>query len=170
MSETKTLHKWFWVWEFEKEERWLNEMAQEGWALTCGGFCTYTFEKCEPGEYIIRVETLDNSSDFENFMEELGAESVGRCFRWGYFRRKSELGEFDMFSDIDSRIAHLDKIGKTLFLLCMANIVIGLANCTGATSSRLGWLNLLCATLLAYGLGRIRGKQDTLEEERALHE
>ena len=27
MSETKTLHKWFWVWEFEKEERWLNEMA-----------------------------------------------------------------------------------------------------------------------------------------------
>ena len=51
MSETKTLHKWFWVWEFEKEERWLNEMAQEGWALTCGGFCTYTFEKCEPGEY-----------------------------------------------------------------------------------------------------------------------
>ena len=65
MSETKTLHKWFWVWEFEKEERWLNEMAQEGWALTCGGFCTYTFEKCEPGEYIIRVEALDNSSDFE---------------------------------------------------------------------------------------------------------
>lgn len=153
MSETKTMHKWFWVWEFEKEERWLNEMAQEGWALTCGGFCTYVFEKTEPGEYIIRVETLDNSSDFENFMEELGAESVGRCFRWGYFRRKSELGEFDMFSDIDSRIAHLDKIGKTLFLLCMANIVIGLANCTGATSSRLGWLNLLCAPSLPTGWG-----------------
>ena len=31
MSETKTLHRNFWVWEFEKEERWLNEMAQEGW-------------------------------------------------------------------------------------------------------------------------------------------
>ena len=170
MSETKKLHKIFWVWEYEKEERWLNEMAQEGWALKKASFCTFVFEKTEPGEYIIRVETLDNSSDFENFMGELGAESVGRCFRWGYFRRKSELGEFDMFSDIDSRIAHLDKIGKTLFLLCMANIVIGLANCTGATSSRLGWLNLLCATLLAYGLGRIRGKQDTLEEERTLHE
>ena len=24
MSETKTLHKLFWIWEFEKEERWLN--------------------------------------------------------------------------------------------------------------------------------------------------
>lgn len=45
MSETKTLHRNFWVWEFEKEERWLNEMAQEGWALQNAGFCTYTFEK-----------------------------------------------------------------------------------------------------------------------------
>lgn len=170
MSETKTLHKWFWVWEFEKEERWLNEMAQEGWALKKASFCTFVFEKTEPGEYIIRVEMIDNSPNFQSFMEELGAEAVGKCANWAYFRRKSELGEFDMFSDIDSRIAHLDKIGKPLFLLCMANIVIGLANCTGATSNRLGWLNLLCATLLAYGLGRIRGKQDTLEEERALHE
>ena len=52
MSETKTLHRNFWVWEFEKEERWLNEMAQEGWALQNAGFCTYTFEKTEPGQYI----------------------------------------------------------------------------------------------------------------------
>lgn len=37
MSETKTLHRNFWVWEFEKEERWLNEMAQEGWALQNAG-------------------------------------------------------------------------------------------------------------------------------------
>lgn len=168
MSETKTLHKLFWIWEFEKEERWLNEMAQEGWALTYGGFCTYTFEKCEPGEYIIRVETLDNSPDFENFMEELGAESVGYCFRWGYFRRSAEQGPFDMFSDMDSRIAHLNKIGKDVKLLCLANLVIGICNTFNGAS--FSWMNLLCATLLAYGLGRIRGKQDTLEEERALHE
>lgn len=61
MSETKTLHRNFWVWEFEKEERWLNEMAQEGWALQNAGFCTYTFEKTEPGQYIIRLAMLDSS-------------------------------------------------------------------------------------------------------------
>lgn len=170
MSETKTLHKLFWIWEFEKEEHWLNEMAQEGWALTYGGFCTYTFEKTEPGEYIIRMEMIDNSPKFQSFMEELGAEAVGKCVNWAYFRRKAELGEFNMFSDIDSRVAHLDKISKMLFLLCMANIVIGLTNCTGASSSHLGWLNLLCAALLAYGLGRIHGMRDGLKNERALHE
>lgn len=31
MREKKTVFKLFFVWDFEKEERWLNEMAQEGW-------------------------------------------------------------------------------------------------------------------------------------------
>ena len=30
MAERKTVYKWFWVWEFEREERWLNAMAQSG--------------------------------------------------------------------------------------------------------------------------------------------
>lgn len=73
-----------------------------------------------------------------------------------------------MFSDMDSRIAHLNKIGKDVKLLCLANLVIGICNTFNGAS--FSWINLLCATLLAYGLGRIRSKQDTLEEERALHE
>lgn len=31
MREKKTVFKLFFVWDFEKEERWLNEMVQEGW-------------------------------------------------------------------------------------------------------------------------------------------
>lgn len=30
MREKKTVFKLFFVWDFEKEERWLNEMAQGG--------------------------------------------------------------------------------------------------------------------------------------------
>ncbi|MCC2121869.1 DUF2812 domain-containing protein [Faecalibacterium sp. CLA-AA-H254] len=157
MSETKTLHRNFWVWEFEKEERWLNEMAQEGWALQNAGFCTYTFEKTEPGQYIIRLAMLDSSPDFESFMEELEAQSVGHCFSWGYFRRSAQLGPFDMFSDVDSRISHLNKIGQMVRLLCLANLLIGVTNTFSGAS--LAWLNLLCATFLAYGLGRIRGNR-----------
>ena len=157
MSETKTLHRNFWVWEFEKEERWLNEMAQEGWALQNAGFCTYTFEKTEPGQYIIRLAMLDSSPDFESFMEELEAQSVGHCFSWGYFRRSAQLGPFDMFSDVDSRISHLNKIGQMVRLLCLANLLIGVTNTFGGAS--LAWLNLLCATFLAYGLGRISSNE-----------
>ncbi len=33
MNEKKTIHRWWWAWNFDKEEQWLNEMAMEGWAL-----------------------------------------------------------------------------------------------------------------------------------------
>ena len=159
MSETKTLHRNFWVWEFEKEERWLNEMAQEGWALQNAGFCTYTFEKTEPGQYIIRLAMLDSSPDFESFMGELEAQSVGHCFSWGYFRRSAQLGPFDMFSDVDSRISHLNKIGQMVRLLCLANLLIGVTNTFSGAS--LAWLNLLCATF--FGLRAGTYQQQTRE-------
>ena len=38
MTERMTVRKWFWVWDFEKEEDWLNEMAMNGWALASVGF------------------------------------------------------------------------------------------------------------------------------------
>ena len=48
------------------------------------------------------------------------------------------------------------------------NLAIGLMNTF--SPSRLGWLNLLCATLLMYALGRIHGKKEALKRERLLHE
>ena len=167
MNEHKTVHKLFWVWDFEKEERWLNKLAMEGWALENAGFCTYTFVRSEPGEYIIRIE-MSKNADYRSFVEGLGAEYVGGCFNWFYFRRKAELGTFDLFSDIDSRIGHLDRIGKMLWLLCLANILIGLS-CI-SSGNYYAFLNLLCAALLSYGLGRIHGKKEALESERLLHE
>ena len=91
MKEKKTVFKLFFVWDFEKEERWLNEMAQEGWVLDNTGFSFYTFVRCEPGEYIIRLE-MNPSSDYRAFVKELGAEYIGGCVNWVYFRRKAELG------------------------------------------------------------------------------
>ncbi len=68
----------------------------------------------------------------------------------------------------DSRISHLNKIGQMVRLLCLANLLIGVTNTFSGAS--LAWLNLLCATFLAYGLGRISSKRENLVEERQLHE
>ena len=38
MSELKKVRKWYWIWEFEEEERWLNQMADAGWVLEKLGF------------------------------------------------------------------------------------------------------------------------------------
>lgn len=167
MREKKTVFKLFFVWDFEKEERWLNEMAQEGWVLDNTGFSFYTFVRCEPGEYIIRLE-MNPSSDYRAFVKELGAEYIGGCVNWVYFHRKAELGSFELLSDIDSRLTHLSRIDRMLSLICLANLILGITN--SLNQARYGWLNLLCAAMLSYALGRIHGMKAALEKERSLHE
>ncbi|MBR5093962.1 MAG: DUF2812 domain-containing protein [Oscillospiraceae bacterium] len=170
MPERKTVYKWFWAWDFEKEERWLNEMSMQGWALVEVGFARFEFERCEPGEYIVRVEMRPADAEYEAFLEEIGAEKIDRMLQWVYYRRRAEEGPFDLFSDIDSRIAHMDRIGKMLLIGGMANLVIGVANLLASPNAAGGIVNLLVCTLLMYGLGRIHGKADALKQERDLHE
>lgn len=168
MENRKTIRKWVWVWDFDKEEEWLNEKAMNGWVLESVGFCTYNFVRCEPGEYSVRLEMHPYDESYLSFMRETGAEYVGRMMLWIYFRKKTTDGPFDLFSDIDSKISHLDRIGKMLTAVGGANLVIGIVNTL--SPARLGWVNLLCATLLMYALGRIQGKKEALEKERRLHE
>jgi len=170
MNETKTVFKVFLVYDFEKEERWLNEMALSGWALKSVGFCIYTFERCEPGEYFIRLEMHNHDDAYLSFMAETGAEYIGRIVKWIYFRRKADLGYFDIFSDTDSRIAHLNKISSLLKAVGLLNLAIGIMNSFNSHISWAGALNLLCATLLMYCLGRIQGKKEEMLSERRLHE
>ena len=167
--ERKIIKKWIWVWDFDKEERWLNTMAQQGWVLDKVGFCRYEFIPCEPGEYNVRLEMREHDEAYLGFMAETGAEYVGRVVKWIYFRKKTEDGPFDIFSDVESRIAHLDRICQTLKIVGIANLVIGLANSLNPVID-FGWVNLLCATLLMYALGRIEGKKEALEQDRLLME
>lgn len=168
MSERKTIKKWFWVWDFDKEERWLNEMALEGWVLDGVDWCTYRFKRCEPGEYTVRLEMRPADDAYISFMEDTGAEYIGRVIMWIYFRKKATDGAFDLFSDIDSKITHLDRIGRMLAIIGGLNLFIGLLNSFQGTP--VGWLNLVCATVLMYGLGRIHGKKESLEFDRQLRE
>ncbi len=168
METRKTVRKWFWVWSFEKEEEWLNEMAATGWVLESVGLCTYHFIRCEPEEYSVRLEMHPYDEAYIQFMQDTGAEYIGRMMMWIYFRKKTADGSFDLFSDIDSRIRHLDRIGKMLSVIGGLNLFIGLMNSVNPRT--FGWINLLCATVLMYALGRIHGKKETLERERTLHE
>jgi len=167
--ERKTIRKWFWVWEFDKEEQWLNTMAQSGWVLDSVGFCKYNFVKCEPGEYTVRLEMHDPDDEYIAFMEETGAEYIGRMVKWIFFRKKALDGPFEIFSDIDSRISQLDKISKLTAALGFANLAIGLANSFNPVTN-VGWVNLIVCAVLMYGLGRIHSKKEVLEKERMVRE
>ena len=168
MKETMKTWRAFFVWNFDKEEAWLNEMAANGWVLEEVKFLRYTFVRCEPGEYTVRMEMRDDDPEYFELLRESGVEYVGHVTRWRYYRKSTALGPFEIFSDLESRIAHLERIGKMLFGIGMANLLIGVTNSINPT--HFGWINVLAATLLMYAYGRIQGRKDELKKARILHE
>ena len=65
-------------------------------------------------------------------------------------------------------MTHLQKVWRLLVLIGGLNLCIGLINTLNSFS--FGWVNLVVASVLFYGLGRIHGKIDALKEKRLLTE
>ncbi|MBQ7916580.1 MAG: DUF2812 domain-containing protein, partial [Firmicutes bacterium] len=128
------IHKFFGIWNYEKEEQWLNEMAAKGLCLVSVGYCRYEFEDCQPGEYTIRLQLLANNpthpegAKYIQFIEDTGAEHVASWLKWVYFRKKKSDGEFQLFSDHTSLIQHLTRVLHLLLILGIANLYIGAYN------------------------------------------
>ena len=117
--------------QHEKEEKWLNEMANMGFAMvSITGGIFYEFEKCEPGEYIYRLELLEHhalsleSMKYIQFVEDTGAEMMGYWLSWVYFRKKAREGEFNLFSDIDSKVRHFKRIRRFLLPILIMQLSI----------------------------------------------
>lgn len=176
-----TIKKLFFVWDFDKEEKWFNEMAAKGLALVSVGFCRYEFEDCLPGEYKICLQLLDKlprhpeSQKYIEFMEETGAEQVGSFTRWVYFRKKASEGDFQLFSDNASRVKYLTSMLRFITLLVGLNLLIGLENLAIAIFSG-SPANYLCLINLAIGLIGLPGtiklwkKRSRIKKEGQLFE
>lgn len=179
----KTVHKWFWAWNFDKEEKWLNDMAAKGFALVAVGMGSYTFEECAPGEYNIRLELLENlpthteSEQYIKFLEETGVEYLGSIIRWVYFRKKREHGDFDLYSDINSRMMHLNRILVLLAILGIINLFNGIHNISLYFTQRItlasliiGGICISIGLLLMYGVLKIHNKKQKLRKEKQVFE
>ena len=122
--------------DYEKEEKWLNEMAVKGFALTDYFYIRYVFDKCEPGEYTYRIELLENhhghpeSKRYIAFMEESGAEHVASYMRWVYFRMKTADGRFDIYSDTESKMMHYKRIRNFYAALSVMELTFTVSNLT----------------------------------------
>ncbi|MBQ3485374.1 MAG: DUF2812 domain-containing protein [Clostridia bacterium] len=178
----ETIRKWFWAWEFDKEEAWLAEMAAKGKALVSARYLTYEFEDSEPGEYIVRLEMLENSptshegQQYIGFVESTGAEFVGRVMKWVYFRKKAADGEFELHGDNATRIRHLRGIINLLRPLAIFNTGAGAYNiCIGiglnsAINVLCGGLSIAVTVLLGVGIHKLNEKKKQLERDSQLFE
>ena len=178
----QVIRKWFWAWEFDKEEQWLNDMAAQGKVLVSARYCTYEFEDSQPGEYAVRLEMLENSptspegQQYIEFVESTGVEYVGRVMKWVYFRKKTADGPFELHGDNATRIRHLQGIIRLLLPLTAANVGVGLYN----LGIGIAWnfpVNVVCAcasaavaVLLFLGICKLKEKKNRLERDAQLFE
>lgn len=177
----KCIHKLFWVWDFDKEEKWLNVMVAKGLCLISVGFCKYEFEDCRPGEYSVRMERLEHhtnhpeSVSYMSFLEETGAEHIGSYNKWVYLRKKRADGEFQLFSDYASRITQLTRILQVIGAVSAINLLLGGYNLLlfflwHAEVNLLGSANLALGLLGWVGFIRLYRKRKRLKSEQQIYE
>ena len=98
----------------DKETQWLDQMADDGYALKSFFAGIYSFEPCEKGEWQYQIDIgkgfFSVNREYAQFMEEMGVEIVQAWGPWVILRRHRAEGEFQLYSDVDSRIENYKKI------------------------------------------------------------
>ena len=154
----------------DKETTWINEMAAKGYALEgfFAGF--YSFEKCEPGEYVYQIDfgskMYSVSDDYREFMAENNIEIV--CL-WGYWiilRKRASEGEFVLYTDVDSSIEHYTKILKMFKVVSILELICFFVEALCAINgAAIGIFGMFIIGILAVAMMRA-----TLSTKRTINE
>lgn len=179
----KTITKLLFIWDWEEEECWLNEMAAQGWHFVKYSFpFRYTFEKGEPGAYQYCLQALDHklgskeAQDYLAFLGDMDIELMDSYLFWVYLRKPNNGDPFELFSDVESMLQHMRRFAliplASLAMLCL-NLIWGaqtLINNGGVIGGMLVTLEILLLLLMVYGLIRMTVKYCELEKQRQLRE
>lgn len=124
MKNTKTLFRFFTLFEYEEEEAFLETQHKNGWKVTgykLPGF--YKFEKCEPEEVTYRIDFTNekgaNNSDYRQMFADNGWEFLWSVNGFSIFRKEcasASQGNNEIFTDNASKLQMLQKIHQSKLL------------------------------------------------------
>ena len=103
-----------WFVDFDKEEKWLNDMSMKGWGFTRTNGVIYRFEKCEPGEFIYQIDfdekkSKDGVGDYVTFRTSCGDRFVDRWKSKIYWRRETASGPFEAENNVAAKLRLTNK-------------------------------------------------------------
>ena len=166
MKDQVTRFKWFWVWQDNAEEKWLEEMSRQGYHLTSVSLpCIYTFTKAEPVNYAYRLDyrrfSNKEKQHYLQIFRDAGWEYLGEMALWQYFRKQEKPGEInEIFTDNASKIAKYQRVLSYLGLLWIVLLCIVFQRITVLPPSLPWWGNvqvfvLVVLVLMTYAIMRI---------------
>ena len=132
----------------EEMERYLNEMSHEGWQCCEIVRDELRFVRGEQDEYTYRVQYFYESRDGEKddylrTLGEMGAALVGEYGEVLILRKKTADGAFELYSDLDSKIAALEKRRSHARNMMLGVLVLLRGNYAYKAISQYGFSNWL---------------------------
>ena len=119
MKKTKKEFKYYTIFQYEEEQKYLSEMHAHGWKFThISGIGMYHFEECEPEEVVYQLdynqEGRKNKEEYVGMFEDCGWEYMFDFAQYSYFRKpKAEMnGEEEIFCDEQSRYEMMNRVYK----------------------------------------------------------
>ena len=102
------------------------------------------------------------------FLEETGIQVVGRCLNWIYLKKKSDGQPFEIFSDLEGVLRHLDGVLALCGVVMAVNVLPGFANLANSHLQQLSWLNLALAAVGAFGFFKLYFRRRALAARKDL--
>lgn len=144
---TKRCFRYFTIADFEREERWFNEMSRRGWHFVSTNGLVYRFESGRPGEYVYKIELPEEGSaatkaEYERFLADCGVEVVARFKEWLYLRRRASEGPIETADNTRAQLSLINRAsGYAADILCRLLCVL----------AALSVVSLVVSSLLAAG-------------------
>lgn len=124
-------NKFFWQWQIEEEEDWINEMARRGYYLERIEPFTYYFKQrnTKPYDYALAFFeegfSSDNTQEKLKELKEMGIILIGEKGHVGYFRKERGLEKFVLSNNKEEKVQNLKKMRKK-FLLSSGGILLSI--------------------------------------------
>jgi hypothetical protein len=186
----KRVYKLYFIWQLDKEEVWINEMAAHGYSLVSCDRFSFDFEETEPGKYKYKTLFLrgryhdKKNMDFFSFLDEVGIKVTsyiqypGTCCIYTRALAEDYPNGIDVYSDIDSKISY----EWTTFWYMLFCIILmsagGLLNLSMFARHNALWILNYAVALLCFILAlmclihsiKTLIKISKLKKERVIHE
>jgi hypothetical protein len=125
-------YKVHFVWQDDKEERWLRDMARQGLHLvTANPFCRYVFRRGAPADIAYRLDYVPNvrkDRSYYQLFQDAGWEHVLSCIGWEYWRKSADGAEPEIFTDGASKAGRLRRVRNMLGAVGIPALSVILAN------------------------------------------
>lgn len=179
-----TSHRVFMAWEYDKEEKYLNEMSRKGWQVVKGGCFHTEFEKRAGTAYRYCLdynpEAMKDAGEKARYVETFadgGWEFINATYNgWVYLRKEIKEGmseqDFEIYSDKESILELFERLNIMFRTLCFVLAVCLCLEIYLFVRSGLPVTLLFTAIVLAlfiwmlYGTGRLKKIRQRLAYDR----